>query len=342
MLFRSSKHNSLTLIFTIHHANGNYIIEDLKLHTMCAIDIKSPAKLSSEETGLFSKIISDVISDKVLEHSDIEHERIIEREERNKIENTSNDSRELLNSDEMNDESLIHQVLQCNKNIEILSQILKNKSGSLRKDDIREIVETICDAGLRMASILLTEESEIEQAAKYVHELYKQSEEYDENSTDSLKAIDIKNMFIIRVMMWVVNCIEKSVSAINKPEIEEIVTEVANSKDTPAYQLIRYFYLLDTAKTFNKKLKDEFEFLLKIYPKKKYTFIRRLIQLRTIQFERTHIVKEQYRQVIFSALDLKDHHLTIDQVDQKNPGYSEKIFLPDLKALQSNESAEIF
>lgn len=324
-----SKHNSLTLIFTIHHSNGNHIIEDIKIHTMCAIDIQSPAKLSSEETGLFSKIISNVVSGQVLERSNIEHERIMEREERNKIEieNASNSSRGLSNPDAIDGNNLIHQVLQCNKNIEILSQILKNKSGSLRKDEIREIVETICDAGLRMASILLTEESEIEQASKYVFELYKQSEEYDDNATDSFKAIDIKNIFIVRVMIWVVNCIEKSVSAINKPEIEEIVTEVANSKNTPAYQLIRYFYLLDTTKTFNKNLKDEFERLLKMYPKKKYTFVRRLILLRTIQFERTHIVKEQYRQVIFSALDLKDQHLTIEQVNQKKADYSEKILL---------------
>ncbi len=325
-----SKHNSLTLIFTIHHANGNSIIEDLKLHTMCAIDIKSPAKLSAEETGLFSRIISNVISDKVLECGDIEHEREKEREKRNKIESSSHNSTELVDDDYVENNNLIHQVLQCNKNIEILSQILKNKSGSLRKDDIKEIVETICDAGLRMASILLTEEAEIEQAAKYIYELYKQSEDYDDYSTNSLKAIDIKNMFIVRVMMWVINCIEKSVGAINKPEIEEIVTEVAYSNNTPAYRLIRYFYLLDTTENFNKQLKDEFELLLKMYPKRKYIFIRRLVQLRTLQFERTHKVKEKYRQVIFSALDLKDRHLTVEQVNQKKPGYSEKIFLPGL------------
>lgn len=319
-----AKHHSLTLIFTIHHANGNHIIEELKLHTMCNIDIKKPAKLTPEETAIFSKSISQAISNRLVEPSDINHERALERQNRNKLEE-SNHSRDLVDTENYaGSNPIIHQVLQCNKNIEILSQILKNKSGSLKKGDIKEIVETICEAGLRMASILLTEESEIEQAAKYVYELYVQSEEYNASSANSLKANDIKNMFIMRVMIWVINCIEKSVNAINKPEIEQIVNEVANAQNTPAYQLIRYFYLLDTAKTFNKELKEEFEKLLKQYPKKQYDFVRRLIQLRTLQFERTHKVKEQYRQVIFAALELKDKHLTIDQVEQHKLVHSGK------------------
>ncbi|AMG12715.1 TIR domain-containing protein [Vibrio vulnificus] len=313
-----AKHHSLTLIFTIHHANGNHIIDELKLHTMCSIDTKNPAKLTPEETQIFSKTLDHVITDDFVEKGDITHERMIERENRNKIEKDQlQDPSESLPDNYLEGNSLIHQVLQCNKNIEILSQILKNKSGSLKKKDIKEIVETICEAGLRMASILITEESEIEQAAKYVHELYIQSDDYDENSTKSLKITDIKNLFIMRVMIWVVNCLEKSVNAINKPEIEEIVTEVANSNDTPAYKLIRYFYRLDTAKTFNKELKDEFEQLLKAHPKKQFMFVRRLIQLRTLQFERTHKVKEHYRQAIFSALDLKDRHLTLEQIEQQ-------------------------
>ena len=313
-----AKHHSLTLIFTIHHANGNHIIDELKLHTMCSIDAKNPAKLTPEETQIFSKTLDHVISDVFVDKSDINHERTIERENRNWQEKKQlRDPSEVVPDSYLEGNSLIHQVLQCNKNIEILSQILKNKSGSLKKKDIKEIVETICEAGLRMASILITEESEIEQAAKYVHELYIQSDDYDENSTNSLKITDIKNLFIMRVMIWVVNCLEKSVNAINKPEIEQIVTEVANSNDTPAYKLIRYFYLLDTAKTFNQDLKNEFEQLLKAHPKKHFTFVRRLIQLRTLQFERTHKVKEQYRQAIFSALELKDRHLTFEQIEQQ-------------------------
>lgn len=313
-----AKHHSLTLIFTIHHANGNHIIDEIKLHTMCSIDTKHPAKLTSEETQMFSKTLDHVITDDFVERGDIGHERKVERENRNKLEKKESlNSSENITDDYAESNNLVHQVLQCNKNIEILSQILKNKSGSLKIKDIREIVETICEAGLRMASILLTEESEIEQAAKYVHELYLQSDDYDETSTKSLKTSDIKNMFIMRVMIWVVNCLEKSVNAINKPEIKQIVTEIANDNNTPAYKLIRYFYLLDTTKTFNKELKDEFEQLLKIYPKKQDTFVRRLIQLRTLQFERTHKVKEQYRQAIFSALDLKDRHLTFEQIEQQ-------------------------
>lgn len=310
-----SKHHSLTIIFTIHHANGNQIIDELKLHTMCTIDAIAPAKLTPEETGIFSQIINNVVTNRIEKHANIDAERTKEREKRDFLEQKKMHSREIDDSNDVDANSLVHQVLACNKNIEILSQILKNKSGSLKKGDIREIVETVCEAGLRMASILMSDGKEIEQAARYVHELYIHSAEYNSGSNDSPKIHDIINLIIVRVMLWVINCLEKSVNAINKPDIVQIVNDVADEYDTPAYQLIRYFYLLDTAKTFNKDLKDEFERLLKIYPNKQYNFVRRLIQLRTLRFERTHVVKEQYRQVIFSALELKDRPLTIEQFE---------------------------
>ncbi len=299
-----ARHNSLTLIFTIHHANDMSILDEILTHTMCVIDDKKPAKLTKEETSIFNGLLENVIPEKLNSNNDVEKERTKERDHRTKNEE------EICSSDKnierlASQSDLLNQVFQCNKNIEILSQILKNKTGSLKKAKITEIVEIICDAGLRLASILLGDHREIEVCTRFVYEQYKNSEEYDNSKTDSYHLNKIHQMMTFRVMVWVLSSVEKSVKAINKPELREVVVELVNKKNSPAYHLIKYFYLLDTSNKFDENLKKELEFMMKIYTRDKSKFLNRIVSIRTLHYEKTHKIKESYRQSIFSLLEIK-------------------------------------
>lgn len=200
---------------------------------------------------------------------------------------------------------LFNQIFQCNKNIEILSQILKNKTGSLKKSKIAEIVEIICDAGLRMASVILLDDRELKACVSFVYEQYKKSEDYDKTKTESFHLNKIHKMVTFRCMVWVLSSIEKSVKAINKPELRDIVTELVENKDSPAYHLIKYFYLLDTSIRFDDSLKHELEFMMKKYTLDKSVFLNRIVSISTLHYEKTHRIKEQYRQSIFSLLGIE-------------------------------------
>lgn len=302
-----ARHNSLTLIFTIHHANDISIIDEILTYTICAIDNKKPAKLTKEETSIFNDLLSNLVPEniKAAEETEVvENERKKERFIRTKNEEINDQSDEEIETLASQSE-LLNQVFQCNKNIEILSQILKNKTGSLRKSNILEIVEIICDAGLRLASVMLGDHRELELLTRYVHQQYKESDEYDSTKSESFHLYHIRQSINFKVMLWVLNSIEKSVKAINKPELRDIVINLVSQKDTPAYHLIKYFYLLDTSENFDDKLKKELEFMTKKYTKDNSLFINRTISIRTLHYEKTHKVKEQYRQSIFSNLGIK-------------------------------------
>lgn len=299
-----ARHNSLTLIFTIHHANDISIIDEILAHTMCAIDEKDPAKLTKEETLIFNKLLHNVIPEKIDGSGNVDIEREKERDLRTKHEinvRSNDDAIEKLATED----EILNQVFQCNKNIEILSQILKNKTGSLKKSKITEIVEIICDAGLRLASILLGDEKEIQACVNYVYEQYKKSDNYDASKTDSFHLNEIQKMVTFRCMVWVLSSIEKSVKAINKPELREILTELVSEKNTPAYDLIKYFYLLDTSSKFDENLKGELEYMVREYSRDRSIFLNRIVSIRTQHYEKTHKIKEKYRQSIFSLLKLK-------------------------------------
>lgn len=299
-----ARHNSLILIFTIHHANDIGIIDEILTHTLCAIDDKKPAPLDKDETSIFNLLLDNILPEKFEQSGSVIEEREREREIRTEFENKKNepidDSLESLASEN----KLLNQIFQCNKNIEILSQILKNKTGSLKKTKLSEIVEIICDAGLRMASVMLDDQKEIDVCADFIYKQYLESDEYDDTKSHSYHLNEIRQILIFRVMIWVLNSVEKSIQAINKPELKYIVFEISEKKSTPAYHIIRYFYLLDTCSNFDSELKKQLEFVTKKYNKNEHPFINRMISIRTQHYESTHRIKESYRQAIFSTLKI--------------------------------------
>ena len=52
--------NYLTLLFAIHHARDNEIIDGIMLQTMCALDIIAPATLDREETKQFGNVLEEL------------------------------------------------------------------------------------------------------------------------------------------------------------------------------------------------------------------------------------------------------------------------------------------
>ncbi|WP_111639134.1 TIR domain-containing protein [Marinomonas shanghaiensis] len=298
-----AKHNSLILIFTIHHANDMDLIDEILTHTACVIDNVEPVTLSKEETVIFSAIVNKVIPEKIARTGEVSEERTIDRKNRTKHEEAHHQDDREVESIAAADK-MMHQVFQCNKNIEILSQILKNKTGSLKKAKLQEIIEIICDASLRMASVIVANSSEIDALASYVFEQYKKSDEYDASESEFVLKEKIKSLLTVRAMLWVLMSIEKSVKAINKPELKGIIISLCDQKSTAAYHLIKYFYLLDSAEKFDFHMKSELEFMVKNYSKDKHLFMNRIVSIRTQHYEKTHKIQENYRQSIFSILNI--------------------------------------
>ena len=102
--------------------------------------------------------------------------------------------------------------------------------------------------------------------------------------------------------VWTMENIEKVVSALNKPEIREVVEEVVAAEDTAAYDLIGYFLRLDTVEVFSDR---DFDKLKDIWEKYSYPMLRMVISLRTQRFLNTHLVHTPLEQKVCSLLGVK-------------------------------------
>lgn len=293
------RENTLSLTFAIHHAQDTSILDDILIHTVYAVDDFKPAKLDEHETRIFHELLS-TIPKRILSDRSIEEERESERNKRDIVEHEKEDEQIEGTSDAEN------QVYILQKNIEILSQILKNKSGILRKEKIEEIVQTICDAGLRLISIFLCSEDELVELTNYIEKRYDKLIGFKKSDSDSKNLQGLTKAVRFTIFVWTMNNIEKIVSALAKPELREIVKKVRNENETPAFDIIYYFYSLDVSDHFDEHQKDELDHLVSKYDSKDLVFLQRILSLRTQHYLNTHKVKGPIKQSVQSILKLEN------------------------------------
>lgn len=275
--------NHLTLLFIIHHTNDNQIIDEIVLRNMCTLDTVAPAVLDHDETKVFEDIIAE-IPQNILSKGSVESERGKERDVRDRQDEVD-DEQPSASEDPVND---LYRIL---KNNEILAQVLRNKYGTLEKAKIEEIIEAVTDSGLRLINLVLRNKKEIADCAQYLHKRHPEA--------DLQK---IKNILQRLSFFWTMINVEKVVSAINYPEIKEIVHRVVLQRSTPAFDLIGYFSRLDSGPRLTEEVKEELSVLLKKY---NHPFLRSVLSIRTQYYMNTHRTKAKIAQGVCSLLKIK-------------------------------------
>ena len=282
--------NYLTLLFTIHHTSDLGIIDDILLRTMCTLDDVQAAKLDSAETRRFQDIVSS-LPRSILSAESVESERKRERQARDDAAVRAGDAEEFDVDDGPEIQESVNGIYRVLKNNEIMGQILRNKYGSITKRKIEEIIYTMADGGLRLVNFVLKDEDEIADMAHYVKA---KNPEFDIQA--------IKRELGWFSFVWTIINVEHIVRSINVPEVSASIQDVAERTGTPAYGVIAYFTLLDTARELTMKERTELARLLKKHPD---PFINGVLSIRTQLYMNTHRSKANVEQSICSLLGIK-------------------------------------
>ncbi len=287
--------NSLILLFLLHHLKDDELIEHILLHTMCLfddIDDTEPVKLYKNETKVLESVLKKIKTN-VLENNVVQ-ERTIVREKRDMTESINAKSDEI---DEEDNPEFINDIYKVLKNNKLLGQILRNKSGSLKREQLSEIITTISNSGLRLAGLLL-DENEINKTADYLH----MKHETNPNNQVVLTSDDIKKQLTAVVFLWVISNIEQIVQQLNIPDLSRFIVDEISKIDTPAYDLIGYFVRLDSTTNLDKTIANE---LKKLFKKHDDKFIKKILSHRTQWYLNTHKINASTEQKIYSTLGFK-------------------------------------
>ncbi len=278
--------NCLTLIFIIHHSRDNNIIDEILLRTLTSLDNVKPAILNDQETKTFQEIVKTIPED-VSSNNSVEHERQEVRKQRD-----LQDGRDTgFDHDEEGVHESFKEIYRILKSNEILGQILRNKYGNLEKSKIKEIIEIVTDGGLRIIKLILLDEEQINDFAHFVRQ---RSPEF---TIEQIRK-DVQFLMFIATL----TLIDKTATAVNKPEIRGLVEEIVKTKSTPAYDLVGYAAMLDSIENFEDKEKRYFEKLFATHKRNKV--IERMISLKTQNYMNTHTIRENITQAMCSKLKI--------------------------------------
>ena len=262
-------HNSLALIFIIHHSNHLEIIESILLRTRSSVEGEQPVRLDLEEVKVFQELLRK-LPDDIRTNRSVAEERSAERNRLDVLEYEDIEDYEESPNAFMND------IYRALKNMEILSQILKNKYGSLEKERLYEIVEAIVDAALRIARLCLLDESKIEDYARFVEERFEGKEDLS-NLREGVRGL---------IFVLIVGCLEKAASLISIDVIGQIVDRLRRQKATPAYDLVHFFYSINVADPFTFSHRSLLEETLRRNTKN--DFLKRILSWRVQHYFNTH------------------------------------------------------
>lgn len=290
--------NYLTLIFAIHHSSDTSIIDNILLRTSQVLDDIQPAKLDKEETRRFESLVSGIPKN-ILSNQDVESSRKQIRavlDEVNSLQTSTDDNGEVDDNttslaDESYDNEIANEIYRVLKNNEIIGQVLRNQYGRLEKSEIEKIIRFVSDGGLRLVNLAFKSEDAIVENMQYV-KAKNPDHDFDE-IIDGLEAL---------TFLWTIINITQITDALNVPEVRRSISNVVRQTRTPAYDLVGYFLMLDTATELKEPEKEELDRLLKDHDD---PFVRSVLSLRTQHYLNTHRSRAPMEQAICSLLGIR-------------------------------------
>lgn len=280
--------NYLTLLFAIHHATDDDIIEDILLRTMVELDDVTVATLDETETSRFISIVSE-LPESVLSDESVEEERAKERRQSDDREAQAESEGEGPQGREAG--QVRASMLRILKNNKILGQVLRNQYGKLQKSQIEEIVETVADSSFRLVNLVLKDEEEIRKLALSIKAKKPEAD-----------LAQVQQILRYVSFIWTMMNIEQAVHAVNVPTIREAVDAVVARNRTPAYDIFGYFNELDSAEELTT---DERDKLAALYKDHRDQFVKRVLSIRTQDYMNTHRSRTSVEQSICSVLGIK-------------------------------------
>ena len=278
--------NYLTLLFTIHHTHNEVLINQILSKTDTTLGNFPSATLRLEETMRFGRILEGLPREILLEKS-VEEAREMERDVQDDIENSQITTQAEI-AEPGGEGAKIYRILKNNK---IMGQVLRNNHGSLEKSKIEKIIENIVDSGLRLINVILKDEEEM---ARFVGYIKSKQPDWEED--------DIRHGLELLAFFWTIVNLGEIVEVINVPEIRIAVESVVERNDTPAYDLVGYFNLLDSAERLSERERRQLDKLWKGHDDQ---FIRHILSIRTQHYMNTHRSRAQMEQAICSVIGVR-------------------------------------
>jgi hypothetical protein len=257
--------NAYIAAFISHHAKNTAFLEEIILNSMCLFDKYEPATLDRRELSFFDDQFSNIV-EAVLPHMGATPEK--ERADRLSKADLS-EQVEVKNAAQTRegtpeeDDELARELRRSIKTVEVMGQIIKNRAGSLKKENIELIFEQAMKTLLRILAsffAIIQRESAQKEIVSYISaRIEKHIRELSEGRTQAKPRTPTReqierlseNVFWNTNFMVVYCIINKIVHSLGSNKLVTVVEKVCDTENTPAAFLVKHGILM----WYNKNLR---------------------------------------------------------------------------------------
>jgi len=242
--------NAYISIFIAHHTKNTLILDEIVLNSLCLFDSFKPTTLSKNELAFFDEEINSIIN-AVLPSSDVNPEA--ERERRLQLKDAIEENENQINSKKKtnveNEENyLMKELRRSIKTVEVMGQIVKNRSGSLEKERLEQIITEGINVHLRILSSFFNFIKDKKLQSEIISFISARLCSFSEKQKH--KPDDAKLRKVAREIFWKLNFsviygfINQAIRSLGSDKLQEIIDKICDENKTPATYLIKHGILM--------------------------------------------------------------------------------------------------
>lgn len=321
--------NANIVIFLTHFLEDEDFWDELQLNVACLFDEYPPESLCKENTDFLRDLFSD-IKDLIIEQKqDIleNREKILKQtdEMANDMMDDDKDIDQPESEEQDVDYSVLNDAQKLVRYLEIVGQILKNRSGSLKRVKIKDFLAESINSCLRLISFLIHNQKELmNTAVSYIRDRIKEEidiRNYDAKNNSDLKLILIDDAeieaqvkrFLLGMSFASTNSLlYKAAISLGSNDIIPQLGEISRENPYPSYRLIDVMVCMEYKHSLNV---DELIGIKKEYKDNQYVYnvLRHLVY----RFLYMHEVDYKNQQKIAEAFDIKIKEQVLMQRKQR-------------------------
>jgi hypothetical protein len=224
------------LIFTTHHSKDNYLIDEATFSLMLPYELITPVTLEKDDKyyELIEGIIRDISSNIIQNNRNPKEERNKELEEKdsiNRLQHKEDDDFQ----DDKEYSTVIKEMVHAFKALEIVGQIVKNRKGSINKNQLATIVKELYNTGFRTISYF----GELSKLTldQLIDSLEKEITGKDTNIQIEEK---IRKFFQYMTLQHCLGVFSKIIFSVGNKDLKDIFDKVAQDIDSPAAKIVTF------------------------------------------------------------------------------------------------------
>lgn len=244
--------NANILIFITHHSRDPAVIDEIHLYASTIFDGFPLAELGISNVAQITKYINEIPS-LLVEERNVDEERKKKLQDADTLEASQPEDFQESNEAEDANKTLT-EIIRSAKAIEIIGQILRNRYGSMKREDLIDLAQEAYSVGLRFLSFYL-------QLTEEINEMVTDHIRRIKHSNDRTKQDEIlkkANKFFLSVCYGISLAVVRKIAiSVGTDKLLDVFQEIEETNSSPAARLINLAITLEFKKTIpREKLVD--------------------------------------------------------------------------------------